>query len=68
VLLKTLRSANSVVRYVKFSSFTWLKDNSGFFYEGYERPDKLDKMSKEEALKAANWTDEQMIAAGHMAA
>jgi prolyl oligopeptidase len=44
-----------VVAWSKFSGAAWLKDNSGFFYEGYERPDKLDKMSKEEALKAANY-------------
>jgi prolyl oligopeptidase len=44
-----------LVAWSKFSGAAWLKDNSGFFYEGYERPDLLNKMSKEEALKAANY-------------
>ncbi|HEX4651133.1 MAG TPA: prolyl oligopeptidase family serine peptidase [Granulicella sp.] len=44
-----------VVAWSKFSGAAWLKDNSGFFYEGYERPDTLNNMSKEEALKAANY-------------
>jgi prolyl oligopeptidase len=44
-----------VLAWSKFSGAAWLKDNSGFFYEGYERPDLLNKMSKEEALKAANY-------------
>jgi prolyl oligopeptidase len=37
-----------VVAWSKFSSATWLKDGSGFFYEGYDRP-------KEDALKEANY-------------
>lgn len=41
-----------VVEWSKFSGAAWLKDNSGFFYEGYERPDKI---TKESAMKAANY-------------
>jgi prolyl oligopeptidase len=43
------------VAWSKFSGAAWLKDNSGFFYEGYERPATLDKLSREDALKAANY-------------
>jgi prolyl oligopeptidase len=37
-----------VVEWSKFSGASWLKDGSGFFYEGYDAP-------KAEALKAANY-------------
>lgn len=37
-----------VVEWSKFSSASWLKDGSGFFYEGYDKP-------QGEALKAANY-------------
>ena len=37
-----------VVAWSKFSSASWLKDGSGFFYEGYNAP-------AEDALKAANY-------------
>ncbi|HMF64148.1 MAG TPA: hypothetical protein VK608_08685, partial [Edaphobacter sp.] len=37
-----------VVAWSKFSSASWLKDGSGFFYEGYDAPEA-------DALKAANY-------------
>lgn len=37
-----------VVAWSKFSSASWLKDGSGFFYEGYDAP-------TEDALKATNY-------------
>ncbi|WP_433974714.1 prolyl oligopeptidase family serine peptidase [Tunturiibacter lichenicola] len=37
-----------VVEWSKFSGASWLKDGSGFFYEGYDAPEA-------EALKAANY-------------
>jgi len=37
-----------IVEWSKFSGAAWLKDGSGFFYEGYDAP-------KAEALKAANY-------------
>lgn len=37
-----------VVEWSKFSGAAWLKDGSGFFYEGYDAPEA-------EALKAANY-------------
>ena len=37
-----------VIEWSKFSSASWLKDGSGFFYEGYDAP-------KADALKAANY-------------
>ncbi len=40
------------VEWSKFSGASWVKDNSGFFYEAYERPDKI---SKESSLKTANY-------------
>jgi prolyl oligopeptidase len=36
------------VAWSKFSSASWLKDGTGFFYEGYDRPDR-------DALKEANY-------------
>jgi prolyl oligopeptidase len=44
-----------VAAWSKFSGAAWLKDKSGFFYEGYERPERLNAMTKEEALKTANY-------------
>ncbi|RXH58923.1 prolyl oligopeptidase family serine peptidase [Granulicella sibirica] len=41
-----------IVEWSKFSSATWLKDNSGFFYQGYERPADI---TPEDALKSANY-------------
>ncbi len=37
-----------IIEWSKFSGAAWLKDGSGFFYEGYDPP-------KAEALKAANY-------------
>ncbi|HEX7157930.1 MAG TPA: prolyl oligopeptidase family serine peptidase [Edaphobacter sp.] len=37
-----------VVEWSKFSSASWLKDGSGFFYEGYSKP-------TDETMKAANY-------------
>jgi prolyl oligopeptidase len=37
-----------IVAWSKFSSASWLKDGSGFFYEGYDPPEA-------DALKAANY-------------
>jgi len=41
-----------LVEWSKFSGAAWLKDGSGFFYEGYDAPKSADKA---EALKAANY-------------
>jgi prolyl oligopeptidase len=41
-----------IVEWSKFSGAAWLKDKSGFFYEGYERPDKI---TKESSLKTTNY-------------
>jgi prolyl oligopeptidase len=37
-----------IVEWSKFSSASWLKDGSGFFYEGYDKP-------AADAMKAANY-------------
>ncbi len=37
-----------IIEWSKFSGASWLKDGSGFFYEGYDAP-------KADALKAANY-------------
>jgi prolyl oligopeptidase len=50
--ITTGKDLPDVVEWSKFSGASWTKDNSGFFYEGYERPDKL---SKESSLKTANY-------------
>jgi prolyl oligopeptidase len=50
--ITTGKDLTDVVEWSKFSGASWTKDNSGFFYEGYERPDKL---SKESSLKSANY-------------
>ena len=50
--ITTGKDLPDVIEWSKFSGASWTKDNSGFFYEGYERPDKL---SKESSLKTANY-------------
>jgi len=50
--ISTGHDTPDVVAWSKFSGAAWLKDNSGFFYEGYERPDKI---TKENSLKIANY-------------
>jgi prolyl oligopeptidase len=50
--ISTGQDLPDVVAWSKFSGAAWLKDNSGFFYEGYERPDKI---TKENSLKIANY-------------
>jgi len=47
--VETGRDLEDVVEWSKFSSASWLKDGSGFFYEGYDAPPDGD------ALKAANY-------------
>jgi prolyl oligopeptidase len=44
----TGRDLPDVVAWSKFSSASWLKDGSGFFYQGYDAPEA-------EALKATNY-------------
>ena len=44
----TGRDLEDVIAWSKFSSASWLKDNSGFFYQGYDAPEA-------EALKASNY-------------
>jgi prolyl oligopeptidase len=43
-----------VVEWSKFSGASWLKDGSGFFYQGYDAPEA-------EALKAANYFHKVMF-------
>jgi len=50
--IATGKDLPDVVAWSKFSGAAWLKDKSGFFYEGYERPDKI---AKDSSLKAANY-------------
>ena len=42
-----------IVEWSKFSGAAWLKDGSGFFYQGYDAPDA--GASEAEALKTANY-------------
>ena len=42
-----------IIQWSKFSSASWLKDNSGFFYEGYGAP--ASGTTAAEALKTANY-------------
>jgi prolyl oligopeptidase len=42
-----------LVEWSKFSGAAWMKDGSGFFYEGYDAPDP--STSEAEALKTANY-------------
>jgi prolyl oligopeptidase len=44
----TGRDLPDIIEWSKFSSASWLKDGSGFFYEGYDAPEA-------DALKAANY-------------
>jgi prolyl oligopeptidase len=44
----TGRDLPDIVEWSKFSGAAWLKDGSGFFYQGYDAPEA-------EALKAANY-------------
>ncbi|WP_263368004.1 prolyl oligopeptidase family serine peptidase [Edaphobacter bradus] len=44
----TGKDLTDVIEWSKFSSASWLKDGSGFFYEGYDKPGA-------DALKAANY-------------
>ena len=41
-----------MVEWSKFSGASWMKDNSGFFYSAFERPDKI---TKETSLKSSNY-------------
>jgi prolyl oligopeptidase len=50
--IATGKDTPDLIEWSKFSGAAWLKDNSGFFYEGYERPDKI---TKESALKSTNY-------------
>jgi prolyl oligopeptidase len=50
--ISTGKDLPDVIEWSKFSGASWVKDNSGFFYEGYERPNKL---TKESSLKTANY-------------
>jgi prolyl oligopeptidase len=50
--ITTGKDLPDVVEWSKFSGASWMKDNSGFFYEGYERPDKI---TKESSLKTSNY-------------
>jgi prolyl oligopeptidase len=50
--IATSQDLPDVVEWSKFSSAAWLKDNSGFFYEGYERPDKI---AANTSLKSTNY-------------
>jgi prolyl oligopeptidase len=50
--ISTGQDLPDIIAWSKFSGAAWLKDNSGFFYEGYERPDKI---TKENSLKIANY-------------
>jgi prolyl oligopeptidase len=50
--IATGRDLPDVVEWSKFSGASWTKDNSGFFYSAYERPDKI---TKESSLKMTNY-------------
>ena len=50
--ITTGKDLPDLVEWSKFSTASWMKDGSGFFYEGYERPDKI---TKESSLKASNY-------------
>ena len=50
--ITTGKDLPDVVEWSKFSGASWTKDGSGFFYEGYERPDKI---TKESSLKTSNY-------------
>ena len=46
--VETGKDLSDLLKWVKFSGVSWLRDNSGFFYSRYEEP-------KSEALKATNY-------------
>jgi len=50
--ITTGKDLPDLVEWSKFSGASWTKDNSGFFYEAYERPDKI---TKESSLKSSNY-------------
>ena len=50
--ITTGKDLPDVIEWSKFSGAAWLKDKSGFFYEGYERPSQI---TKESSLKATNY-------------
>jgi prolyl oligopeptidase len=50
--IATGKDLPDVVEWSKFSGASWMKDNSGFFYSAYERPDKI---TKESSLKMTNY-------------
>lgn len=51
----TGRDLPDVVRWSKFSGASWLKDGSGFFYEGYGAPAAAEGEGGTESLKTANY-------------
>ncbi|HWZ50633.1 MAG TPA: prolyl oligopeptidase family serine peptidase [Granulicella sp.] len=53
--ITTGQDTPDLVEWSKFSSAAWLKDNSGFFYEGYDHPDHPSQNVPSSALKAANY-------------
>jgi prolyl oligopeptidase len=56
--IATGQDTADLVEWSKFSSAAWLKDKSGFFYEGYDHPDHSaasDPNPQASALKAANY-------------
>jgi prolyl oligopeptidase len=50
--VSTGKDLPDLVEWSKFSGASWMKDNSGFFYEAYDRPDKI---TKESSLKTSNY-------------
>ncbi len=50
--ITTGKDLPDLIEWSKFSGASWMKDNSGFFYEAYERPDKI---TKESSLKTSNY-------------
>ena len=42
----TGRKLQDVIRWVKFSSASWRKDGSGFYYSRYDEPTEAEKLSK----------------------
>ena len=50
--ISTGKDLPDVIEWSKFSGASWTKDNSGFFYEAYERPDKI---TKETSLKSTTF-------------
>jgi prolyl oligopeptidase len=50
--ISTGKDLPDVIEWSKFSGASWLKDNSGFFYEGFERPEAI---KKDNSLKSTNF-------------